>query len=117
MQFLVNHHAEIYTSAQSIRTNNQPNILKFSELVAFSYIIGTMLWDTTILQLPSIVGLSFLFIEMKELCEARAKLETSSNFQIYPGKTDNEPPPLETARALSELFAVQYCQRDSYPCR
>ena len=29
---------------------------------------------------------------MKELCEARAKLEMSSNFQIYPGKTDNEPP-------------------------
>ena len=35
-----------------------------------------------------LIGLSFLFIEMKELCEARAKLETSSNFQIYPGKTD-----------------------------
>ena len=33
------------------------------------------------------IGLSFLFIEMKELCEARAKLETSSNFQIYPGKS------------------------------
>ena len=30
------------------------------------------------------IGLSFLFIEMKELCEARAKLEMSSNFQIYP---------------------------------
>ena len=29
---------------------------------------------------------------MKELCEARAKLEMSSNFQIYPGKSDNEPP-------------------------
>ena len=29
-----------------------------------------------------LIGLSFLFIEMKELCEARAKLETSSNFQI-----------------------------------
>ena len=27
----------------------------------------------------SIIGLSFLFIETKELCEARAKLETSSN--------------------------------------
>ena len=39
-----------------------------------------------------LVGLSFLFIEMKELCEARAKLETSSNFQIYTGKTDDEPP-------------------------
>ena len=31
----------------------------------------------------NIIGLSFL-IRMKELCEARAKLETSSNFQIYP---------------------------------
>ena len=30
------------------------------------------------------IGLSFLFTEMKELCEARAKLEMSSNFQIYP---------------------------------
>ena len=38
------------------------------------------------------IGLSFLFIEMKELCEARAKLETSSNFQIYLGKTDDRPP-------------------------
>ena len=25
------------------------------------------------------IGLSFLFIETKEFCEARAKLETSSN--------------------------------------
>ena len=46
---------------------------------------------------------------MKELCEARAKLETSSNFQIYPqgGKSD---PPFETARGQSELFAFQ-CER------
>ena len=29
---------------------------------------------------------------MKELCEARVNLEMSSNFQIYPGKTDNIPP-------------------------
>ena len=44
---------------------------------------------------------------MKELCEERAKPETSSNFQIYPwgGKTDR--PPFETARAQSELFAFQ----------
>ena len=37
-----------------------------------------------------LIGLSFLFIETKELCEKRAKLETSSNFQIYPwgGKSD-----------------------------
>ena len=46
---------------------------------------------------------------MKELCEARAKLEMSSNFQIYPGKTDDRPP-FETARAQSDLFAVQCCQ-------
>ena len=39
-----------------------------------------------------LVGLSFLFIEMKELCEARVKLEMSSNFQIYLGKTDDYPP-------------------------
>ena len=35
------------------------------------------------------------------------KWQVSSDFQIYPGKTD---PPFETARALSELFAVQCCQ-------
>ena len=29
---------------------------------------------------------------MKELCEARAKLEKSSNFQIFPGKSDDGPP-------------------------
>ena len=33
---------------------------------------------------------------MKELCEARAKLEMSSNFQIYLGKTDDEPPHYQT---------------------
>ena len=33
---------------------------------------------------------------MKELCEARAKLETSSNFQIYLGKMDDEPPQYQT---------------------
>ena len=38
-----------------------------------------------------LIGLSFLFIETKELCEARANLETSSNFQIYLGKTDGPP--------------------------
>ena len=44
------------------------------------------------IDVKTFIGLSFLFIEMKELCEARAKLEMSSNFQIYPGKTDDEPP-------------------------
>ena len=38
------------------------------------------------------IGLSFLFIEIKELCEARAKLETSSNFQIYPWGGKSDPP-------------------------
>ena len=38
-----------------------------------------------------LIGLLFPFIEMKELCEARAKLEISSNCQIYLGKTDDEP--------------------------
>ena len=42
---------------------------------------------------------------MKELCEARAKLEMSSNFQIYPGKTDDYPPspPLPPHSKLPEL--------------
>ena len=38
------------------------------------------------------IGVSFLFIEMKELCEARAKLETSSNFQIHPQGGKSDPP-------------------------
>ena len=37
------------------------------------------------------LGLLFLFIEMKELCEARAKLKTSSNFQIYPREVNLNP--------------------------
>ena len=43
---------------------------------------------------------------MKELCEARAKLETSSNFQIYPGKTDDPPKnsKLPEVRLNSSLF-------------
>ena len=53
---------------------------------------------------------------MKELCEAREKLEMSSNFQIYPQGVNltlpflQLPPlhsPLETARGQSELFAFQ----------
>ena len=44
---------------------------------------------------------------MKELCEARAKLETSSNFQIYHWGVNLMDPPFETARAQSKLFAVQ----------
>ena len=52
------------------------------------------------------IGLLFLFIETKELCEARAKLEMSSNFQIYPGEV-NLTLPLETARGQSEHFTFQ----------
>ena len=47
------------------------------------------------IDVKTFIGLLFLFIEMKEIWEARAKLETSSNFQIYPGKTDDEPPHLK----------------------
>ena len=32
------------------------------------------------------------------------KWQVSSNFQIYPGKSEDLPPPLATARALSELY-------------
>ena len=39
-----------------------------------------------------LIGLSFLFIETKELCEARAKLEMSSHFQIYPWGDKSDPP-------------------------
>ena len=51
-------------------------------------------------------GLSFLFIEMKELCEARAKLEMCSNFQIYPWGAKSDPPS-ETVRGQSEHFTFQ----------
>ena len=42
-----------------------------------------------------LIGLSFLFIEMKELCEARAKLEMSSNLADEPTLVD--VPPIKTA--------------------
>ena len=54
----------------------------------------------------NVIGLLFLFTETKELCEAKAKLEKCSNFQIYPwgGKSD---PPFKTTRAQNELFTFQ----------
>ena len=39
-----------------------------------------------------IIGLLFLFIEMKELCEARANLEMSSNLADTPTLADVLPP-------------------------
>ena len=56
-----------------------------------------------------LIGLSFLFIEMKELCEARAKLEMSSNLADEPTLADVLPQ-VKTARALSELYAFECCQ-------
>ena len=41
-------------------------------------------WVSQEIDGKTFIGLSFLFIETKELCEARAKLEPSSYFQIYP---------------------------------
>ena len=46
---------------------------------------------------------------MKELCEARAKLEMISNLAEEPTLADVLPP-YETAREKSELFAYLYCQ-------
>ena len=46
---------------------------------------------------------------MKELCEARAKLEMSSNLADESSLADVLPP-FKTARTQSELFAVQCCQ-------
>ena len=43
-----------------------------------------------------LVGLSFLFIETKELCEARANLEMSSNLADEPTLA-NVLPPFKTA--------------------
>ena len=42
-----------------------------------------------------VVGLSFLFIETKELCEARAKLEMSSNLADEPSLAVLLPPHLK----------------------
>ena len=49
-----------------------------------------------------LIGLLFLYIEMKELCEARVKPEMSSNFWTMFPQID---PPFETASERSELFA------------
>ena len=55
----------------------------------------------------NVIGLSFLFIETKELCEARAKLEMSSNFQIYPWGVNLTPhSKLPEHRVNSLLFNV-----------
>ena len=56
------------------------------------------------------IGLSFLFIETKELCEARAKLETSSHFQIYPlgGKSDPPPPVSNFHNNFTDLIGVSF---------
>ena len=51
---------------------------------------------------------------MKELCEARAKLEMSSNCQIYLGKTDDELPLGKPARQQSELFSFQIYPGKTY---
>ena len=67
--------------------------LKFSDLP----------WGVNLTPLPlvsnfhnnftDLIGLSFLCIETKELCEARAKLVMSSHFQIYPGGGKSDPLP------------------------
>ena len=41
------------------------------------------------------------------------KQQVSSNIQTYPGKTDDRPP-IQTARALSELFTVQCCNESPF---
>ena len=41
--------------------------------------------------LSHVLGLSYSIYE-KTYGDAHAKLEKSSNFQIYPGKTDDRPP-------------------------
>ena len=46
---------------------------------------------------------------MKELCEARAKLEMNSNLADKPSLA-NVLPLHETASEKSELFAYLYCQ-------
>ena len=53
-----------------------------------------------------LLGPLFLFIETKELCEARAKLEMSSNFQIYPGGKSHPHLKLPEDRVNTSLFNV-----------
>ena len=56
--------------------------------------------------IPQLIGLSFLFIEMKELCEARENLKQAQIFRFTQVKLMMDPP-FKTARAQSELFTVQ----------
>ena len=49
---------------------------------------------------------SFICNTKRPSVKQSMKWQVSSNFQIYPGKTDSRPPS-KTARALSEFFAVQ----------
>ena len=56
--------------------------------------------------MPCVIVRSFV-CNTKIPVKQRMKWQVSSNFQIYPGKTDDRPPPSETARALTELFAIQ----------
>ena len=55
-------------------------VLVFSNLPDINAYALVIMWSTH----HPLVGLSFLFIEMKELCEARAKLEMSSNLADEP---------------------------------
>ena len=59
-------------------------------------------WYQTSMTTLQIYLVSFLFTEMKELREARAKLEMSSHFQIYPlgGKSDPPPPGIKLPQQL-----------------
>ena len=55
----------------------------------------------TYLKKITFIGLLFLFIERKELCEARGEAKHEKLMII---------PPFKTARAQSELFAFQCSQ-------
>ena len=93
----------------------QPSVSSFAETIWYVYQGHTFKLLHARAFVYMFVGLSFLFIETKELCEARAKLEMSSNLADEPTLADVLPPPIrncpfETARALSELYAFQCCQ-------
>ena len=59
-----------------------------------------------------LVGLSFLFIETKELCEARAKLEMTSNLADEPTLADVLPP---HSKLLDEkVTATHFSKQSTY---
>ena len=89
-------------------SNSHNSFTLYTALCAIQLFVlsfGVELLDRSVIHLLFIR--SFVCNMKRPSVKQSMKRQVSSNFQIYPGKTDDRPPPSETARALSELFAVQ----------